>query len=170
MAQLHNNFTSDQVKQYLAWYIDGTMRRDDVCHLLGVKQSRFYGLLKAYKAHPSKFTVSYGRDYANHKKDRTITAAIRKELELEKSFIDNPAMPIMFYNYSAIRDAVVDSTGSSLTAQTVINYAKQWGFYLERPKNKSLHTRQVLTGLRWYVVTARCFPPSMVTVCSQTKR
>ena len=34
-----------------------------------------------------------------------------------------------------------------MSAQTVINYAKQWGFYIERPKNKKAHTRQVLTDV-----------------------
>lgn len=145
MTQLHTNFNNEQVKQYLAWYIDGTMSQDDVCQQLGIKQSRFYALLKLYKTSPANFSVAYGRDYANYKKDRTTTAAIRKELELDKSFIDNPNMPIMFYNYSAIRDAIAESTGSTLTAQTVINYAKKWGFYIERPKHRSSHTRQVLT-------------------------
>lgn len=145
MVQIHNNFSDDQVKQLLAWYIDGTMSRQDICLHLGLKQSRFYELLKAYKTNPSKFSVAYGRDYANYKKDRTVTATIHKELELEKSFIDNPNMPIMFYNYSAIRDAIEENTSNNLSSQTVVNYAKKWGFYIERPKNKNPHTRQVLT-------------------------
>ncbi|HEV2119495.1 MAG TPA: hypothetical protein VGS11_05260 [Candidatus Bathyarchaeia archaeon] len=145
MAQLHHNFNTAQVKQYFTWYIGGTISRDDVCHQLGIKQSRFYELLKAYRADPLTFSVAYGRDYANHKTDRTTTTAIRKELELEKSFIDNPNMPIMFYNYSSTRDAIAESTGNNVTTQTVINYAKKWGFYIERPKNKNPHTRQVLT-------------------------
>ncbi len=145
MVQIHNNFSDDQVKQLLAWYIDGTMSRGDICLQLGLKQSLFYELLSEYKTNPSKFTVAYGRNYPNRHKDRAVTVAIHKELELEKSFIDNPAMPIMFYNYSSIRDAVEESTGSHLTAQTVVNYAKKWNFYIERPKNKNSHTRQVLT-------------------------
>ena len=147
MAQLHNNFSDDQVKQYLGWYIDGSMSRDDICNHLGIRCSRFYELLTKYKADPLKFSVVYGRDYANRKKDRAVTVAIRKELELEKSFIDNPNMPIMFYNYASIRDAVADATGSNLTAQTVINYAKKWGFYIERPKRRNGHTREVLTDM-----------------------
>ena len=76
--------------------------------------------------------MAYGRSYANHKKDRAVAIAIRKELDLENSFIDNPNHLIMFYNYASIRDTVADVTGSNLTAQTVIIYAKKWGFYIER--------------------------------------
>ncbi len=145
MVQIHNNFSDDQIKQLLAWYIDGTMSRNDVCDQLGLKQSRFYELLNKYKTNPSKFSVAYGRNYPNRHKDRIVTVAIRRELELDKSFIDNPNMSIMFYNYSSIRDAVEESTGSHLTAQTVINYARKWNFYIGRPKNKNSHIRQVLT-------------------------
>lgn len=147
MAQLHNNFSDEQVKQYLSWYINGYMNRDDICNQLGIKRSRFYALLNKYKTAPLKFSVAYGRSYANHKKDQVVATTIRKELELEKSFIDNPNMPIMFYNYASIRDAVADATGSNLTAQTVINYAKRWGFYIERPKRRNSHAREVLTDM-----------------------
>ena len=147
MAQLHNNFSDEQVKQYLSWYINGSMNRDDICNQLGIKRSRFYTLLNKYKTAPLKFSVAYGRSYANHKKDQVVATTIRKELELEKSFIDNPNMPIMFYNYASIRDAVADATGSNLTAQTVINYAKRWGFYIERPKQRNSHAREVLTDM-----------------------
>jgi hypothetical protein len=53
-------------------------------------------------------------------------------------------MPVKFYNYAAIRDAVVKETGQGVTAQTVINRAKSWGFYIEKPKRRA-HTREVLT-------------------------
>src|ERR1700747_1580690 len=54
-------------------------------------------------------------------------------------------MPVKFYNYAAGRDEVVKKTGINVTAQTVINKAKAWGFYIEKLKNKRAHTREVLT-------------------------
>lgn len=144
MPQLHNNFNDEQVKQLFKWYVDGVMSRSDLLIQLGIKNSRFYALLARYKADPGQFSISYGRDYANRRLEPSIIQAIRKELESEKSFIDNPAMPIMFYNYAAVRDTVEDLTGKRVAAQTVINYAKQWGYYLERPRNKA-HIREVIT-------------------------
>ena len=144
MTQLHNNFNDEQVKQWLNWYCQGQVSRQEVLSYLGIKQSQFYTLLARYRANPVTFSARYGRDYANHKLSKPILDAICHELEAEASFIANPAMPIMFYNYSAIRDTVEEQTGVSLSAQTVINYAKKWGYYIERPKEGG-HTREVLT-------------------------
>ena len=145
MTQVHTNNNDAQVKQVFTWYEAGQMSRQDAMEQLGIKQSQFYVWLALWRKDPEGFTVRYGRDYANRTLGRPITTAIHRELEIEKGFISNPAMPIMFYNYSAIRDAVEEQTGNKLSAQTVINYAKKWGFYVERPKNRRSHTRQVLT-------------------------
>jgi len=144
MSQLHRNFNDEQVGQMLKWYIEGNLSKADALAQLGVKASRFYVLLAQYKANPKHFTIAYARKYANRKLPSEISKAVRKELELEQGFITNPAMPIMFFNYAAIRDAIEASTGYNLSAQTVINYAKKWGYYLERPKSSG-HTREVLT-------------------------
>lgn len=144
MAQIHHTFNDEQIKQLLKWYIDGSMSKIDILTQLSIKDSRFYALLARYKSNPSNFTVSYGRRYANRTISPDVTKAIHQELETEQGFIANPAMPIMFYNYAAIRDAVETSTGYKVSAQTVINYAKKWGYYLERPKSNG-HAREVLT-------------------------
>jgi transposase len=146
MAQLHNNFNDEQIKQFMTWYQGGEMTRDEITSQLGIKQSQFYALLAKYKQNPSQFTITYGRNYANRKLNTPIIQHIRRELEIDKRLIDNPNMPIMFYNYASVRDAVAEKTGyDKLSAQTVINYAKKWGYYIERPKNKRVHTREVLT-------------------------
>ena len=144
MKQLHKQFSDEEIKQYLKWYQDRIMSKSEILTLLGIKDSRFYALLAKYKDKPKEFSVAYNRIKATRHLPPKVVKQIRHELETEKSFVTNPNMPIMFYNYSAIRDVVEEETGHNLSAQTVINYAKRWGYYLERPKRKA-HTREVLT-------------------------
>lgn len=144
MGQLHKQFSDDEVKQYLKWYEDKVFTKAEVLQALGIKDSRFYALLAQFRKQPTAFSVAYHRSRATHRLPSAVIKRIRQELETEQGFIANPAMPIMFYNYAAIRDAVEASTGCSLSAQTVINYARRWGFYIERPKRPG-HTREVLT-------------------------
>lgn len=143
-SHIHKQFSDDEIKQYLKWYEDKVLSKAEVLTALGVKDSRFYALLARFREKPKDFSVAYRRTRAPHSLPPAVVRQIRRELELEQSFIANPAMPILFYNYAAIRDAVETSTGHTLSAQTVVNYAKKWSFYLERPRAKS-HTREVLT-------------------------
>ena len=142
--QIHKQFSDNEVKQYFKWYEDRVLTKSEVLQVLGIKDSRFYVLLARFRNKPKEFSVAYSRVVKTHVLPSVVVKRIRKELEIERGFIQNPAMPIVFYNYAAIRDAVENSTGQSLSAQTVINYARRWGFYIERPKGKG-HTREVLT-------------------------
>lgn len=145
MGQVHKQFSDDEVKQYLMWYEDKVLAKSEVLQALGIKDSRFYALLAQFRDKPADFSVAYHRLRAARSLPPVVVKQIRKELEMERGFITNPAMPIMFYNYAAIRDVVEASSGHNLSAQTVINYARRWGFYIERPKRGAGHTRQVLT-------------------------
>lgn len=125
MKQLHKQFSDEEIKQYLKWYDNRVMTKSEVLALLGIKDSRFYALLAKYRNKPKEFSIAYNRVQATRHLPSKIVRQIRRELETEKGFVTNPNMPIMFYNYSAIRDAVEEDTGHSLSAQTVINYAKR---------------------------------------------
>lgn len=144
MKQLHKQFSDEEVKQYFKWYEDKIMTKSEVLSFLGIKDSRFYALLAKYRGKPKDFSVAYNRIKAPRHLPPKVVKQIRRELATEHSFIDNPNMSIMFYNYANIRDVVEEETGYNLSSQTVINYAKRWGYYLERPKRKA-HTREVLT-------------------------
>jgi len=147
MTQIHKSFSDDEVRQLFDWYESGSMTRTDILNRLGIGKSRFYILLNEFKKNPKNFSITYKRKKSNHKLPGNIVANIHRELEADKRLIDNPNMPVMFYNYASVRDSVVEATGyDKLSAQTVINYAKEWGYYMERPKNKCSHTRQVITS------------------------
>jgi transposase len=145
MPQIHNNFSDEEVKQLLHWYETNVMSKTEVITKLNIKDSRFYSLLRSYRNNPRAFSVRYGRSHANNQLPESVVRHVRHELETDRRLVTNPAMPVMFYNYSAIRDAVEDSTGYSLSPQTIVNYAKKWGYYIERPKKKA-HSREVLTS------------------------
>jgi hypothetical protein len=144
MGQLHKQFNNEEVKQYLRWYEDKVLTKTEVLQALNLKDSRFYELLAKFRQKPNTFSVDYHRTKATRSLPSRVVHQIKRELELEHSFITNPAMPIMFYNYAAIRDVVEAETDYHLSAQTVVNYAKKWGYYIERPKSRG-HTREVLT-------------------------
>lgn len=144
MPQIHTNFGDDEVRQLLHWYETREMGKAEIVSQLGIKDSRFYALLKSYRSNPKAFSIAYSRKRSNNQLPLPVLAHIRRELETDRRLIENPNMPIMFYNYASVRDTVEASTGHKVSAQTVINHAKQWGYYIERPKKKA-HTREVLT-------------------------
>ena len=141
---IHKNLQDVEVRQIFTWYQAKVITRTEAQLKLNISKSQFYDLLKRYKAHPKKFTIAYQRTRSNNQLPATVVASIKRELEIDQRLINNPNMPIMFHNYSSVRDTVESNTGHSLSAQTVINYAKRWGYYLERPKKKA-HTREVIT-------------------------
>ena len=144
MSQIHKRFTGEQIRLILSLYDQKQITKRECLNRLAVKDRQFYVLLARYRINPKKFTVEYRRKYPTNRIPKKIEYAIHRELEAEKRLIDHPAMPVKFYNYAAVRDAVVKETGQEVTAQTVINRAKAWGFYMEKPKRAS-HSREVLT-------------------------
>ncbi len=144
MSQLHKRLSTDQVKLILSLYEQGQITKKECLARLELKNSQFFALLAKYRASPKRFSTDFKRRYPTNRIPKAVEAAIHRELEDEKRIIDHPDMPTKFYNYAAIRDAVVKETGIHVTAQTVINRAKNWGFYIEKPKRRA-HTREVLT-------------------------
>jgi len=144
MSQVHKTFSDDEVKQLLKWYEDGIKTKAEVQQSLGIKDSQFYLLLARFRDKPKKFSVAYHRIRATRSLPSVVVKQIRKELEIEHGLIKSSANPVMFFNYAYIRDNVEASTGHKLSAQTVVNYAKRWNYYIEKPKRKA-HTREVLT-------------------------
>lgn len=145
MSQLHKRFNTDQVKLIFDWYETKKLSLKEALGKLEIKERRFYKLLAKYRHNRSKFKVSYSRTRSNNRISPYVEKKIRSELEDEKKIIDNPQMPIHYYNYSAIKDEVVKFTGELVSVPTVINRARDWGFYMIRPKRRKVHDREVIT-------------------------
>jgi len=142
MEQIHKRFTDDQVKALLRGFSQGTLDRPAVEEILGIGKTRFFALLNQYRHDPSKFSLTYERNTPAR-----LSAYAEKEIEqhllLEKGLIEDLDLPITTYNYSAIRDRLLED-GVKVSLPTIIDRAKHLECYQPHPKKKA-HDREVIT-------------------------
>jgi hypothetical protein len=60
--------------------------------------------------------------------------------------IENPAIPVRYYNYSYVRDLLETKYYQKVSLPTVIDRAKKHGFYVKRRPKNDPHDREVLTN------------------------
>ena len=143
MSHLHKRFSSEQVKELLQRYVRNEMKRNHIQEILGIKRRRFFELLQEYKENPHCFTIQYRRHTAA-RISPDIEDNILRELSIEKDIIQNKAIPLQSYNYSYIKDRLAGAYHQHVSLPTIIDRAKQHGFYLKKP-TRSSHDREVLT-------------------------
>lgn len=141
--QLHRRFTKEEVKGILNKYEQGRLDLKTATTLLRIGRSRFFDLLASLRANQEGFTIEYHRAGRNQI-DQTVEQCIERELLKEKKLVDDPALPITTYNYSAVRDAVFQELGRTATVPTIIKRAQLLGYWKEKPPKK-VHDREVLT-------------------------
>lgn len=142
--QLHKRQTIEQVRLIFDWYEQGLVSRAEAQAKLGIKRRRFFELLKVYRT--GKLTALAATRANTHRRiPGSVETAIKAELMAEKRLITNAGMTVRTYNYRAVRDAVTEATDKPLSAQTVRNRAKSWGYYLPKRESKTKHVRIVLT-------------------------
>ena len=61
MVQIHKAFTDEQVRELMQRYVDQQVDRKHLQELLGIKERRFFDLLKKYREDPQNFTIQYHR-------------------------------------------------------------------------------------------------------------
>jgi len=143
MSQLHKRFTSDQLKELLGRYLRNEIQRKHLQEILGIKERRFFALVKQYRENPNHFTIQYHRASPPR-----ISKALEKnmllELSIDKDMIHHKDVPLTSYNYSFIKDRLRDKYHQEVSLPTIIDRAKKHGFYLKKSK-RTLHDREVLT-------------------------
>jgi hypothetical protein len=144
--QVHKKFTNDQVRDLIERYLKGAIKRQHVQAILGIKKSRFFCLLRAYREDPANFTIAYKRNSPTRSLDPDVDNNILKELKTTKTFIDNKAIPIRSYNYSFIRNDLARRYKQHVSLSTIIDRAKEHGYYIPRSKKKAAHDREVITN------------------------
>jgi len=173
LTQIHKRFTDEQIKEFIQKYLRKELERKHLQEVLGINKTRFFALVKAYRADSSSFSIQYIRE----KKTRNIPKAVEKnilrELSSEKKLIDDKEVPIRSYNYSYIKDRLDRDYKQQVSLPTIIDRARKHGFYLKKPK-RSIHDREVLTnyageliqhdsshhlwvpraGEKWYLITS----------------
>jgi hypothetical protein len=144
--QLHKRLSNEQVKNILAKYESGELKAREAINYLEISRPRFYQLIEAYREDTAKFSIGYKRQVANNKLDPKIETNILKELKTEKEkIIDNPKVPTNNYNYSYIRNQIKDKHQQAVSVNTIINRAKDNGYYKKKPPKK-IHDQEVITN------------------------
>ena len=143
MKHIHKRFSTDQVKTLFTAYLKKRMTREEVEQELEIGKSRFFVLLKKYRKTPDTFTVSYHR-HTPKKLTHAAEQAIIQGLQFDKTLIENPNIPIGWYNYSALRDRLWEKQKINVSIPTIISRAKTLGCY-QGKRPKAVHDREVLT-------------------------
>jgi hypothetical protein len=128
----------------MQWYEDKAMKLNEALATLGIGRRRFYELLKLYRS-GTLTTLKPVRTNVHLRLPKQVDETIRAELEKEKKLIENKDTTIRTYNYQAVRDEVVKNIERSVSAQTVRNRAKDWGFFISKNTYAKKHVRVVMT-------------------------
>jgi hypothetical protein len=143
--QLHTRFTDDQIKLLLELYLKKAITLNQALQQLQCSKWRFFQLLKNYRQNPQNFTIAYARHEPHHRLSPQIDQAIHEELEKDHLLIKDPQIPIYQYNYAYLKDQIVNNLGLKVSAQTVRNRAKEWGYYIPKTKQEKKPPREVVT-------------------------
>jgi hypothetical protein len=144
MSQVHKRLDDEIVRRILSQYDSKQLTLPVALAQLGIKRRRFFKLLSAYRDNPADFSVSYkrtGRKLISEKAEEKI----KDELLKEKVMIEDKAIPIRWYNYSAVRDTLKEKHNITVSVPTIIARAKSMGFYIPKSEKKK-HNHEVITN------------------------
>lgn len=145
MSQLHKKFKDNEIKELIERYLRKEIKRRYLQEIFGVSKSRFFVLIKRYRQDPGNFSIQYKRGAPTRKISPEIERNIVKELSIEKRMIDNKEIPLRSYNYTYIKELLMEKYRQKVSVPTIISKAKKYDFYKKKPK-KSIHDREVLTN------------------------
>lgn len=143
-GHVHKRLDEQTVMLVLERYLAKELSVEEGMEYLGLKRARFFRVLKAYREQPDQFSIAYKRRSSN-RIGVNAEAAILAELVEEKKLIENRAIPVTTYNYSAVRDALIQKYGVHVSVPTIITRAKAQGYYVAKKPHR-LHDREVITN------------------------
>ena len=132
-GHLHKSFSDQQVKALLERYVGQEVKLEHILGALKIGRTRFFEILKVYRAYSQGFTVAYQRKNCPRKLAPEIEKNILWELRFEKQLIGNPDVPRRSYNYSYVRDRLREGCRQKVSVPTIIRRAKEHDFYLSNP-------------------------------------
>src|SRR3972149_8809496 len=95
--QIHKRLTDEQVQMILERYLKKEISAEQGMDLLGLKRRQFFKWVKRHKEQGEDFSIECKRSNEHRKISEVIEEKIQNELKIEKSFIEDPAIPIRFY-------------------------------------------------------------------------
>jgi len=146
MVQIHKEFIDSQVKELIERYLKNEIERKYIQEVLGIGKTRFFALIKDYRKNPNEFSIQYRRKIKTRKIFESIEHNIIKELQIEKSMIQDVDIPLRHYNYSYVRGLLEEKYNQKVSLSTIIDRAKKNDFYLKKRTKKDAHDREVLTN------------------------
>jgi hypothetical protein len=146
MKQLHKRFATEQVKELLGKYENGNIEREALEKVLGIGRAHFFRLLKEYRNDKNSFSIDYKRKSNPNELGNEYDDLILKELKVQNELIKDIQIPIYRYNYSYLSQEINQKYGVRISAPTIINRAKKWGYYKNRQKAQKVHDRVVYTN------------------------
>ena len=143
--QLHQRFSTEEVKIFLKKYLTDNVKLMYILEILQITPRQFFRLLKAYRKDPDGFSIEYKRKRASRRISERIEKNIITELTIAKRLIEDKDIPVVFYNYSYIKDQLEDKYQQRVSLPTIIERAKKKGFYIPKRKKNTPHDREVST-------------------------
>ena len=139
--QVHKRLSDEQMRMILGRYTTKELTAAEAIELLGLKRRQFFEWAQRYRKDPDGFSVQYSRKEKNRKLDGTVDRHILEELVIEKALIDDPALPIRFYNYSYIQDLIMKNYQEKVSLPTIIDRAKKTASISPGPRRPSTTAR-----------------------------
>lgn len=139
--QIHKRLTVEQVKTILDRYIKKELDAEYAMDLLDLKRRQFFEWVKRYKEDPDVFTIEYNRQGNGARISEYLEENILSELRIERSLIDDPAMPVKFYNYSYILDQLRKKYQQKVSLPTIIDRAKKTAFTFQGQQKSFMTVR-----------------------------
>ena len=127
--QIHKRLVDEQVTMILERYIKKELGMNQAMDLLGLKRRQFFEWVKRYRERSEGFSVEYSTR-GNRRLSKDKDSRILEELAVEKALIEDPLMPIRFYNYRYIQDQLLKKYEYKISLPAIIDRAKKMVFTL----------------------------------------
>lgn len=144
MFHISKRLSQAQVVTILTQYEEKKVSASDAQTKLGLKASRFFDLVAAFRENKQTFAITRVEGERKTRISKEAETHIKDELEQEKKLIENKDVPIRWYNYSAVRDVLKEKHNVEVSVPTIIDRAKSLGFYIPRTE-RATHERIVST-------------------------
>src|SRR3989344_4220770 len=140
MSPISKRLSEAQAVTILTQYVEKKISSADAQAKLGLKRSRFFDLVRAFQKDKQTFTIVRDEGERKTRISKNAETHIKDELAEEKKLINKKVVPVCPSNYSAVRSTLKEKHGVELSVPTIIDRAKNLGFYIPRAE-RALHER-----------------------------
>jgi transposase len=139
--QIHKRLTDEQMKMIVEKYLAKELSAAEAMELLCLKRRQFFEWVQKYRNDPERFTMAYRRTESSRKLDEATHAHILSELAIEKALVDDPSIPVRFYNYSYIKGQLKKNYQEKVSPPAIIDRAKKTAFTFPNRRGSSMTER-----------------------------